>query len=110
MTLFTKGHVEEQTLKIDHSGLARYFQHTAVVGEKNPQAYRTLVEERRLQPDRTWMVGNSPRSDINAALAAGLNAVYVPHPSTWSLEVEELPEANGRLLILERFAQLCEHF
>lgn len=110
LTLFTKGHVEEQTLKIERSGLARYFHHTAVVGEKNPQAYRALVEERRLRPERTWMVGNSPRSDINAALAAGLNAVYVPHPATWSLEVEELPPADGRLLILERFGQLREHF
>ena len=110
LTLFTKGHVEEQTLKIERSGLAGYFHHTAVVGEKNPDAYRALVAERGLQPDRTWMVGNSPRSDVNASLAAGLKAVYIPHPATWVLEREELPPANGRLLVLERFAQLREHF
>jgi len=78
LTLFTKGHPQEQKLKIERSGLAGYFHHTAVVGEKNPQAYRDLVAERRLHPERTWMVGNSPRSDINAALAAGLNAVFIP--------------------------------
>jgi putative hydrolase of the HAD superfamily len=110
LTLFTKGHAEEQKLKIERSGLAPYFQHTAVVGEKNPETYRALVVENHMQPERTWMVGNSPRSDINAALAAGLNAVYIPHPVTWSLELEELVPANGRLLVLERFAQLREHF
>ncbi len=110
LTLFTKGHPEEQKLKIERSGLAAYFQHTAIVSEKNPETYRALVEERRMRPERTWMVGNSPRSDINAALAAGLNAVYIPHPVTWSLELEEVIPANGRLLVLERFAQLREHF
>ncbi len=110
LTLFTKGHAEEQKLKIERSGLAPYFQHTAVVSEKNPETYRALVEERQMEPERTWMVGNSPRSDVNAALAAGLNAVYIPHPVTWSLELEELVPANGRLLVLERFALLREHF
>ncbi len=110
LTLFTKGHPEEQKLKIERSGLAAYFQHTAIVSEKNPETYRALVEDRRMRPEHTWMVGNSPRSDINAALAAGLNAVYIPHPVTWSLELEEVVPANGRLLVLERFAQLREHF
>ena len=110
LTLFTKGHPEEQKLKIERSGLAAYFQHTAIVSEKNPETYRALVEDRRMRPEDTWMVGNSPRSDINAALAAGLNAVYIPHPVTWSLELEQVVPANGQLLVLERFAQLREHF
>jgi putative hydrolase of the HAD superfamily len=51
------------------------------------------------------MIGNSPRSDVNPALAAGLRAVYIPHPRTWSLEVEELV-ASDELLILESFEEL----
>ena len=43
----------------------------------------------------TWMVGNSPKSDINPALAAGLNAVFVPHDNTWILEHEELAAARA---------------
>ncbi len=31
LTLFTKGNPEEQRLKIDRSGFARFFQHTAIV-------------------------------------------------------------------------------
>jgi len=110
LTLFTKGHPEEQRLKIDRSGLRSHFAHTAIVREKDAAAYAALARDRRLDPSRTWMVGNSPKSDINPALAAGLNAVYVPHPRTWGLEREEIPEADGRLLVLEYFAELREHF
>jgi putative hydrolase of the HAD superfamily len=111
LTLFTKGHPEEQRLKIDRSGLGVYFGHTAIVKEKDAAAYRTLLEERAMQPERTWMVGNSAKSDINPALAVGLNAVFVPHPHTWVLEHEEIqPGGSGRLLTLERFADLRHHF
>ncbi len=67
LTLFTKGHAEEQKLKLGRSGLSAYFGHTAIVKEKDAPAYRRLVEERELDPARTWMVGNSPKSDINPA-------------------------------------------
>ncbi|HUJ22372.1 MAG TPA: HAD family hydrolase [Bryobacteraceae bacterium] len=110
LTLFTKGHPEEQKLKIDRSGLDVFFQHTAIVKEKNAEAYASLASERGLNSQRTWMVGNSPKSDINPALAAGLNAVYIPHPNTWGLEQEEIQHVNGRLLVLENFAGLRRHF
>jgi putative hydrolase of the HAD superfamily len=110
LTLFTKGHPEEQKLKIDRSGLGVYFGHTAIVKEKDEASYRRLVEERGLDPARTWMIGNSPKSDIRPALEAGLRAVYVPHPRTWHLEREDLPEAPGRLLRVSRFRDLPLYF
>jgi putative hydrolase of the HAD superfamily len=110
LTLFTKGDPEEQKLKLDRSGLAIYFGHTAIVKEKNAASYSALIQERRLNPERTWMIGNSPKSDINPALEAGINAVFVPHEHTWRLEHEEVREGRGRLLRLTRFAQLREYF
>ena len=110
LTLFTKGHPEEQRLKIDRSGLGRFFGHTAIVKEKDRAAYCRLVEERGLEPARTWMVGNSPKSDINPAMEAGLNAVFVPHAHTWVLEKQEIRRGSGRLLLLEEFGELREHF
>ena len=110
LTLFTKGHPEEQKLKIDRSGLGVYFGHTAIVKEKDAAAYRRLAAERGMDPARAWMIGNSPKSDINPALEAGLNAVYVPHARTWVLEREELVPGAGRLLVLEKFAGLRQHF
>jgi putative hydrolase of the HAD superfamily len=56
------------------------------------------------------MIGNSPKSDINPALAAGLNAVFVPHAHTWVLEKQEIQPGNGRLLTLSGFSELRRYF
>jgi putative hydrolase of the HAD superfamily len=110
LTLFTKGHVDEQKLKIDRSGLGGFFQHAAIVKEKDAPAYRRLVAERGMDAAVTWMIGNSPKSDVNPALEAGLNAVFVPHEHTWVLEKQELRPGKGRLLVLEKFEDLRERF
>jgi putative hydrolase of the HAD superfamily len=110
LTLFTKGHPDEQRLKVDRSGLGRYFNHMAIVKEKDAPAYRKLVKERGMDPRLTWMIGNSPKSDVNPALEAGLNAVFIPHAHTWVLEKEEIRVVEGRLVVLERFGHLRERF
>jgi putative hydrolase of the HAD superfamily len=110
LILFTKGRPEEQKLKIERSGLGGFFSHTAIVKEKDSSAYRWLVEERGMDPRRTWMIGNSPKSDINPALEAGLNAAFIPHAHTWVLEKAEIPDGHDRLLRLERFSDLRRHF
>ena len=63
-----------------------------------------------MEPLRAWMIGNSPKSDVNPALEAGLNAVFVPHAHTWVLEKEDIREVPGRLLVVEQFSGLREHF
>jgi putative hydrolase of the HAD superfamily len=110
LALFTKGHPDEQKLKLDRSGLGVYFAHTAIVKEKDCAAYGKLVTECGLDPHRAWMIGNSPKSDINPALECGLNAVFVPHARTWTLEREEIRRGPGRLIVIERFADLRDHF
>jgi putative hydrolase of the HAD superfamily len=112
MILVTKGAIVEQTGKIERSGLKNYFAAAEILAEKDAEAYRQIVEKYELASDATWMVGNSPKSDINPALAAGLNAIFVPHGDTWILEHEELNSAppSQRLLIVGRFAELREHF
>jgi putative hydrolase of the HAD superfamily len=110
LTLFTKGHPEEQRLKVDRSGLGRHFAHTAIVREKDADAYRRLVQERGFDPAQTWMIGNSPKSDINPAIEAGLNAVLVPHAHTWVLEHQDLRDGGSRLLTVDKFSDLLAHF
>ena len=111
LTLFTKGSIDEQRLKIDRSGLGQHFAHTAIVREKHAEAYRELVRGRGMHPPATWMIGNSPKSDVNPALEAGLNAVFVPHVHTWRLEREEIrPREGCQLLTVERFVDLRRHF
>jgi putative hydrolase of the HAD superfamily len=112
LILVTKGAFEEQSGKIERSGLRKHFAATEIVAEKHPEVYHALVEKHSLVHGSTWMIGNSPKSDINPALAAGLHAVFVPHGDTWILEHEEVNAApeGQRLLIVGRFAELREHF
>ena len=110
LTLFTKGEPAEQNRKIDLSGLRPLFAHCEVVKEKNKRAYEELTRGRGFDPERTWMIGNSPKSDINPALDAGLRAVFVPHPRTWTLEREEIRDADGRLKVVKRFSDLADLF
>ncbi|MEO6924545.1 MAG: HAD hydrolase-like protein [Bryocella sp.] len=110
--LVTKGNLEEQTGKLERSGLRPYFTAVEVLVEKNTAAYRSLVERHVCEAPTTWMIGNSPRSDLNPALAAGLNAVFIAHDFTWVLEHEvvDAPPVGRRLLELARFGELERHF
>jgi len=112
LTLMTKGNPAEQAGKVERSGLKGYFTAVEIVAEKDEATYRGILARYNLYAKNTWMVGNSPKSDINPALAAGLHAVFVPHGNTWILEHEELAEAPApqRLLVVEQFAELSKHF
>jgi putative hydrolase of the HAD superfamily len=111
LILLTKGDREEQLLKVERSGVERFFRQVVVVHEKDVATYQQVLSQLQLDPKDTWMIGNSPRSDINPALATGLNAVYIPHPHTWHLEHEEVsPMGEGRFLTLSRFADLRAYF
>ena len=112
LILMTKGHPAEQAGKVQRSGLKDYFSAVEIVAEKDEPTYRSAISKYALAPDLTWMVGNSPKSDINPALAAGLHAVFVPHDNTWILEHEELSAAPPlqRLLVVDSFADLRNYF
>jgi putative hydrolase of the HAD superfamily len=112
LILVTKGDPVEQNDKLSRSGVADYFEAVEVLPEKHRTAYVSLISRHQIEPRTTWMIGNSPRSDINPALSAGLNAIFVPHPSTWVLEHEavEEPPTGQTLLQLSTFAQLLAYF
>ena len=112
LILVTKGNAREQQRKLDRSGIHMHFTAVEIPPEKHPEAYREILTRHALAPATTWMIGNSPRSDINPALAAGLHAVYVHHPNTWVLEHEELalPTPPQQLLQLDSFTALARHF
>jgi putative hydrolase of the HAD superfamily len=110
--LVTKGDILEQTGKLERSGLKPHFTAVEVLAEKDASHYHAVVEKYALVRDQTWMIGNSPKSDINPALEAGLHAVFVPHHNTWELERGELERSrgNGRLLEVVSFGELREYF
>jgi putative hydrolase of the HAD superfamily len=110
LLLLTKGATEEQQRKIDASELAPHFGHIHIVSEKNVDTYRWLLETRAIDPAVSWMIGNSPKSDIAPARAAGMRAVYIPNANTWALEHTELDESDEGILHLRAFTELLDHF
>jgi hypothetical protein len=70
--------------------LAQYFHDRVfIMTRKDAQTLQGILDVRNLDPDATWMVGNSPRFDINPALVAGLNCIWV-HTSFWKQELEDI--------------------
>jgi putative hydrolase of the HAD superfamily len=112
LILMTKGNHAEQTDKLGRSGLAAYFSTVEIAAEKDPATYSEVLHRHGLSPYSSWMIGNSPKSDINPALAAGLNAVFLFHKDTWVLEHATLDAApEGQQLIeLDSFVKLCDIF
>ncbi|MFF3545372.1 HAD family hydrolase [Streptomyces platensis] len=110
LLLLTKGDTEEQQRKVTASGLTRHFREVHIVAEKNVATYEELVRAYDLVPGSTWMIGNSPKSDILPARSAGLNAVFIPHDHTWVLEHDELDPADEKVLRLPAFGELLHHF
>jgi putative hydrolase of the HAD superfamily len=112
LILVTKGNMDEQKDKLERSGLAPFFSGVEILPEKHESAYRALTAHHGCEGRTTWMIGNSPKSDVNPALAAGLNAVFIPHDFTWALEHEviDAPPPGQQLLELGAFAELTQHF
>jgi putative hydrolase of the HAD superfamily len=112
LILVTKGNHAEQADKLARSGLAPLFNAVEILPEKDPSAYQTIMTRYELAPHTSWMIGNSPKSDINPALAAGLHAIFLFHKDTWVLEHAEVdPAPEGQQLIeLDSFAKLSSLF
>ncbi|MGA3262534.1 MAG: HAD family hydrolase [Terracidiphilus sp.] len=108
LILMTKGNQAEQADKLARSGLSSHFSAVEIVQEKDPPTYCQVIARHELSPHTSWMIGNSPRSDINPALAAGLHAVFLFHKDTWVLEratVDPAPEGQ-HLIELDSFEKL----
>lgn len=106
--IMTKGDRNEQHGKIERAGFLSVVHGVKIVDEKDAEAYRSVILERKLDATRTWMIGNSPRSDINPALTAGLRTVFIPHARSWHREIEDLLRPPD--LTLRRFDELLDHF
>jgi putative hydrolase of the HAD superfamily len=110
LILFTKGEPAEQAAKVERSGLQGFFEFIEILLEKDHETYSGLVHKHKIVKSHGWMIGNSPRGDINPAMKIGLNAVYIPHQHTWQMEHEPVVAGSGKLVILPAFRELRAHF
>jgi putative hydrolase of the HAD superfamily len=106
IVLITKGDLFDQERKLAESGLGELFSAVEIVTRKDAATYARIFAEHGDGPERSMMVGNSLRSDIVPAIAAGSWAVYVPHPLTWVVEHDEEPVQAPRYRQLEHLGEL----
>lgn len=113
LLMFTKGDEEEQQIKINRSSLSDFFEFQIITDDKTVATYREIIDGLNLDPASTWMIGNSLRSDIQPALEAGINAIYVPNPHTWHMEHTEIVHDEnwpGTYLDIEKIDGLLDYF
>jgi len=96
LVLITKGDLFDQERKLAQSGLGDYFDAVEIVSDKNATTYRRIFGKHGEGPERSMMIGNSLKSDIVPAIAAGAWGVFVPHELTWVLEHVDKPEEAPR--------------
>lgn len=106
LVLITKGDLFDQERKLAASGLGAHFDAVEIVSEKSRATYERIFAAHGDGPDRAAMIGNSMRSDILPALAAGSWAIHVPHELGWMHERAEPPEDQPRFCQIEALTGL----
>lgn len=106
LILITKGDLLDQERKLAQSGLWNLFHGVEILSTKSPNAYTEIFMRHGDGATRAMMVGNSLRSDVNPALAAGSWGVFVPHNLTGQLEFDTAPVGHDRFREIPDIGQL----
>jgi putative hydrolase of the HAD superfamily len=96
LVLITKGDLIDQERKLAQSGLGERFDAIEIVSDKSAQTYQTAFARHGTGAAQAMMVGNSLKSDVIPALAAGSWGVHVPSALIWVLDHAEPPAAAAR--------------
>jgi len=106
LILITKGDLFDQERKLALSGLGKFFDAVEIVSDKTPATYERIFTRHADSAEHSLMVGNSLKSDVVPAIAAGSWGIYVPHELTWALEHAEAPVSQPRFRQIEHLGQL----
>ena len=106
IVLITKGDLFDQERKLAQSGLGEFFDAVEIVSDKRQETYQRIFSETGDGPEHAMMVGNSLKSDIVPAIAAGSWGVHVPHELTWVLEHVEAPAGDPRFRVIDTLRDL----
>ena len=77
-----------------------------IVSDKTPAVYLNIFARHSTAPDKALMAGNSLKSDVNPAIAAGGWAIYVPHGLTWEIEAADAPLEHKRFREVREFRDI----
>lgn len=106
LVLITKGDLLDQERKLAASGLGDLFAAVEIVSEKDRASYERVFTRHGTGPEQAAMAGNSMKSDVLPALAAGAWGVHIPYVITWAHELADAPVDHPRYGALETISQL----
>ena len=106
LVLITKGDLLDQERKLAASGLGDRFSAVEIVSEKDRATYDRVFTRHGTGPAEAVMAGNSMKSDVLPAIAAGAVGVHIPYHVTWAHELADAPDNEPRYTSLSSIAEL----
>lgn len=108
--LHTGGEEKNQWRKITQLQLAAYFDNRVFISMyKDVNALAKIMDKMDFNPADTWMVGNSPRTDVLPGLEQGINVIYIPASNEWHYNVVDISiKPKGAFLTLSSLSQVAE--
>ena len=105
LIIVTKGDLLDQENKIKRSGLAKYFDRTIVMSDKQDNDYIKIIADLKCEPEKLIMVGNSFKSDILPVMKLGGYGIYIPYHTTWAHEVVDTIK-HERIVEIEKISEI----
>ncbi len=106
LVLVTKGDLMHQEMKLAASGLGERFEGVEIVSDKKAETFSALFARYGVRPEQALMAGDSMRSDVLPALAAGAWAAFVPQDGGWAHEAAVAPVGAARFRELRSLGEL----
>lgn len=112
--MITNGNVVSQMPRLEHAGLLPYFQEVFVseaVGVGKPhKAYFDYVAAHipGFAPEQAVVIGDSPSSDIQGAVNAGLRSIWYDPPGAWT-NVRPAPPCTWRAESYGEILEILRH-
>ena len=107
LTVVTNGFVEVQYEKFDKSGLRDCFSHIVLSEEvgcqkPNPRIFEEALRMNGLQAEEVVMVGDSWNSDIQGAINAGIDQIWIRKSK------DPLPEGQSATYLVQALSEVME--
>lgn len=107
LTVVTNGFVEVQYEKFDKSGLRDCFAHIVLSEEvgcqkPNPRIYEEALRLNNVSPSEAVMIGDSWNSDIQGAINAGIDQIWIRKSK------DPLPEGQSATYLVQSLSEVME--
>jgi putative hydrolase of the HAD superfamily len=97
LVVLTRGEKKLQYRKLQKSNLINYFKEIYIVPYKDRQVFQSVLTKTGFKPEKTWVIGDSIKSDINPGILVGAKCIlynYKHHSYSWLQEHDSEPVGN----------------